>query len=220
MNLTTRPKILLALMATGILALGALAVSVEAKPGDGQPGPGQGAQDHKDAAQERRDGAQDRREAGQAHKELREDAKEACKAADANSTLAKRCDHLNGAVKARRVAHALLTAIRVHERELGRVDFRMEMVKDQLASGNLTANQTAEAQARLTHLQDRHDKLVQKIKDEQAKLASLRDRWSEVKDHLKDREDAGEDDGGVPADGSDTGSGTATSGDLTTAPPA
>jgi predicted nucleic acid-binding Zn-ribbon protein len=75
------------------------------------------------------------------------------------------------------------------------------MVKESLASGNLTGNQTSHAQARLAHLQERHDSLVQKIKDEQAKLASLRDRWTEVKDHLKDREQKGEDDGGVPADG-------------------
>jgi chromosome segregation ATPase len=213
MTPTSRPKILLALLATGILALGALAVSVEAKPGDGQAG-SQAAQDHKDAAQARKDAAQ------QAHaerKELREDAKEACKAADENSTLAQRCAHLKDAVKARRLAHALLTAIRVHERELGRIEVRIHEVEVKLAAGNLTGNQTHALETRLAKLNERHDKIIEKIEAEQAKLQKLHDKWAEVADHLRDRKEKGEDDGGVEDADAEDGS---ADGDLTTAPPA
>jgi chromosome segregation ATPase len=246
MTPTPRTKFLLALLATGLLAAGAVATSVAAKPGDAQntsPRPQdrpKGSQnatadqearyhemcdhpanatvekrceayrnaqerkdikdDRKQVKEDRRNLTQDRKELREDRKELRDDVKDSCRQAAANSTAKARCDHLQDAVKARRVAHALLEAIRVHERELGRVDFRIEMAKERIASGNLTANQTREAQARLAHLEERHDRLVEKLKEEQAKLAALRDRWSEVKDHLKDREQAGEDNGGVAAD--------------------
>jgi predicted nucleic acid-binding Zn-ribbon protein len=132
-------------------------------------------------------------------RELRDRVQDTCKEAKTNATAKQVCDHLKDAVKARRVAAALMTAIRVHEQELGRVDFRIDMLNERLASGNLTANQTAAAHDSLAKLQARHTALVQKIKDEQAKLASLRDRWTEVRDHMKDRQDKGQDDGGVDA---------------------
>jgi chromosome segregation ATPase len=233
MTSTPRTKFLLAVLATGVLAIGAIATSVAAKPGDDGPRGAQGsppACDHpanatvqkrcdearmkeqrKEVQQDRKDLKDDRKQLKEDRKELRDQVKDFCEKAAANSTASQRCDHLKDAVKARRVAHALLSAIRVHERELGRIDFRIEMAKERIASGNLTGNQTSEAQDRLAHLEVRHDRLVEKLKDEQAKLAALRDRWSEVKDHLKDREERGEDNGGVDAEGEVTLASSSTS---------
>ncbi|HUR61427.1 MAG TPA: hypothetical protein VM286_03570 [Candidatus Thermoplasmatota archaeon] len=209
MTPTSRPKILLALLATGILALGAIAVGVEAKPGDGQAA--SQAQDHKDAAQAHKEAA---KQAHAERKELRDQIKEKCKAEDSNLTK-EECKHLKDAVKARRVAHALLGAIRAHERQLGRVEVRISEVEAKLAAGNLTGNQTHALEVRLEKLEARHDRLIEKIESEQAKLQRLHDKWSEVADHLRDRKEKGEDDGDVedPESESDDGS-------LTTAPPA
>jgi chromosome segregation ATPase len=191
-----RTKPLIALLAVGVLALGAVALSVDAKPDGGRDGPAQSQ-----AAKEHRQEAQDRAEA------MREKAKQKC-SEPANDTAAKRCekvkDLMGGAAKARREAHALLTAIRVHERQLGNVDFRIHEVEQKLASGNLTANQTSELQNRLGHLKDRHDRLIEKIAAEKAKLQALHDKWAEVRDHLRDRKEKGEDDGGVEDSDSET----------------
>ncbi len=171
------------------------------QPGDGKaasqaPDRNQAAQDHKQVAQDRKEAAKQQKED---RKELRDAIKE-CKAAGDNATAnatAKRCDHLKDAAKARRVAHALLTAIRVHERELGRVTFRIAEIQKQLQNSTLNATVKAHLQERLGHLQDRQAKLIEKIADEQAKLQRLHDKWSEVADHLRDRREKGEEDGGV-----------------------
>lgn len=206
MTPTPRTKFLVALLATGVLAVGAIAVAVDARPGDG-PGNHPGANGTSDPnsgnqtmRQQRQQMRQDRQQVREDRRELRDQIADFCAHAAANSTAAQRCEHLKDAVKARRVALGLEVAIRVHERELGRVDVRIAMVKEKLASGNLTANQTAKAQDFLSHLQQRHDSLVQKIKDEQAKLAALRDRWMEVRAHIRQRIQKGED-SGVPANG-------------------
>jgi len=199
-------KILMAVLATGILALGAIAVGVEAKPGDDGGASGAKPCDHPASpqaaqrcqmAQDRRNVTQDRKDLRQDRRQLRDDVKEACDKAAANSTLAKRCEHLKDAVKARRVAHALLTAIRVHELELGRVEVRISEVQAKLAAGNLTGNETHALEVRLEKLNQRHDKLIEKIESEKAKLQTLHDKWSEVADHLRDRKEKGEDDGDV-----------------------
>jgi DNA gyrase/topoisomerase IV subunit A len=210
-------KILMAVLATGILAVGAIAVGVEAKPGDGQGGPGPSGHDQADRDQAKADRQQDRQNASEARKalkedrkELRDDVKEACKAAGANSTLAKRCDHLKDAVKARRVAHALLTAIRVHERELGRITFRIYEAQLALQNSTLNATEKAHLQDHLAKLQDRQQHVIEKIAEEKAKLQTLHDKWSEVADHLRDRKEKGEDDGGVDDESGDAGDDTET----------
>jgi hypothetical protein len=229
MTPTPRTKLLMAVLATGLLAVGAFAVGVEAKPGDGRPDPAaeKDARYHEmcdhpanatvqkrcdeyaarqQAMQDRKDIKQDRKDLREDRKELRDELKEKCKDAEANSTLAQRCEHLKDAVKARRVAHALLTAIRVHELELGRVEFRIHEVEAKLAGGNLTGNQTAALEHRLDKLNERHDRLIEKIADEKAKLQRLHDKWAEVADHLRDRKEKGEDDGGVDDADTDTSS--------------
>jgi predicted nucleic acid-binding Zn-ribbon protein len=187
-----RTNLLLALLATGTLVLGAFALSVEAKPGDGNA-----TQERRDAAQEKREAAQaakeERKEMKEERKELRDEIKEACKDAKDNSTLKQRCEHLKDAVKARRVAHALLTAIRVHERELGRVTFRIHEAEQKLNGTGLNATERHSLEVRLDHLEQRQARLIEKIADERAKLQTLHDKWAEVADHVRDREKHGED---------------------------
>lgn len=196
-----RTKLFLAVLATGLLALGAAATSVAAEPGED-------AQERRDAAKERQEAkkaaSEERREAvkerNEERKELHERIKEACKEAKENATLAERCEHLKDAGKARRVAHALLTAIRVHERELGRITFRIHEVEAKLNGTGLNETARDSLETRLDHLEQRQDRLIEKIAGEKAKLEALHLRWAEVADHVRDRKEKhGDDEDDAPA---------------------
>ncbi|HEX2066255.1 MAG TPA: hypothetical protein VHI93_05515 [Candidatus Thermoplasmatota archaeon] len=193
-----RTKTLLTILAFGLLAVGAAATSVAAKPGDGREAAKDGRETDREAAKHdremEREAAKHQREVQrEQRKELRDEVKEACKAAKDNASQAGRCEHLKDAVKARRVAHALLTAIRVHERELGRVTFRIHEVEQQLNGTGLNATARQSLETRLANLEERQERLIEKIADERAKLQRLHDKWAEVADHVRDRREKGED---------------------------
>lgn len=202
MTPTPHRKTLLAILATGLLALGALATTASATNQTGDTDREAAKQEReaqREAAKQQREAdreaaKQEREAAKEARKELREELKEACKDAKENSTLAERCEHLKDAVKARRVAHALLTAIRVHERELGRITFRIHEVEQQLNGTGLNETRRQALEVRLDHLEQRQARLIEKIADEKAKLEALHAKWEEVADHVRDRKEKHGDD--------------------------
>lgn len=198
MTPTPHRKTLLAILATGLLALGALATTASAQTNQTDDTDREAAKQEREAQREaakqqreadREAAKQEREAAKEARKELRDELKEACKGAKENSTLAERCEHLKDAVKARRVAHALLTAIRVHERELGRITFRIHEVEAKLNGTGLNATERQSLEVRLDHLEQRQARLIEKIADEKAKLEALHAKWEEVADHVRDRKE-------------------------------
>ncbi len=173
------------LAAVGLLATAGLA-TVAAEPG--KPGPGgPGSNDHAAKADDMKAKAQ----------EMKEKIKEHC-AAPVNETVKEKCDKIKDiagpAMKARREAVALVKAIAAHERQVGRIEVKIDRLEKAIASGNLSAENVTKAQAKIAKLQEREDKVLEQIEHLQDRLAALKAKWAEVKDHLKDvREDDAED---------------------------
>jgi hypothetical protein len=204
-------RTLLTLGTLAVLSLAAVAVPALAKPGDGpdggHPGPGPGDDrlnrtDRQDARESRHEAMRDAHDAWQACKRdfrdnqsLNESMQHFC--------MAEKGFFLN-ATQARRQAHAEIGAIIGLERRLGRLEERKILLEQELNdSSNLTANETADLQARIDKIQDHEVKVVAELQALRAELKALDGKWATVREHILERRHKGLDDGLEDDSGSD-----------------
>lgn len=179
-------KTSLALLSIGLLAVAAVAVPAAAKGEDDH------AADRRAAAQEK---MQERRDAVAERAEARGNmTTERCLAAAGNASLnasvEERCmkhgEFAEKAFKARRAAHALLGAINATERQWARLNATEADLQAKLAAGNLTANETARIEHRLTKIDAKQDRLEDRLMALKERLGKLHDKWSSVREHVAD----------------------------------
>lgn len=194
---------LYAILAAGLLALGAFAAPVLA----------QGDSEDQDEAKDRREAARERAEAArEAAKERREAAQERYQdhcvddADELNETQQERCmkfkEFADRAHKARREGHALLGAVSAMERRIGRLEVREEMLEQKLAAGNFSDNETAESiQAQIDKIEEHQERIMERLAHLKERLETLHDKWKAVREHVEERrhgahdeDDEGEDD--------------------------
>src|SRR5687767_8067038 len=198
----TRTTLAVTALCLGLLAVAALASPVTAKGGDeDRSGP------RREAAEERMENrtahrddhtAQNHTDRMDRHERMRaaHDAWQECKR-DANATgnqsMKDRCgdekSFFLNATKARREAHALHGGIAALERRLGRLEAREIALEQELAGGNLTANETAELEARIAQIDSHQERMAERLEALKDRLEARHARWHAVID------DAGEDDG-------------------------
>lgn len=207
----TKTKLFLAILSTGLLALGGLATTVAAE-GDDDRSPREKAQDRREQVQERREVRKERMDAAQ-------DAWQECKRphqnASLNESVQRRCmaekSFFLNATHARREGRALVGAIAALERQIGRLEVREMHLEEKLASGNLTGNQTAESvQAAIDKIDAAQERLAEKLDKLKARLAALHEKWQSVRDEVKERrrgdaQDDDQDDDQVDHQGDDQG---------------
>jgi chromosome segregation ATPase len=196
----------ISLLCVGLLAVTALASPVTAKDGGDQP-----------SASERRDAAKERMENRSADREERKDrmreahdAWQDCKH-DANATGNEsrrvRCGDeraffLN-ATKARREGATLYGAIAALERRIGRLEAREIALEQQVASGNLSANETAESQEKIEKIDSHQERMVELLHKLQERLAALHEKWQSVRDHVAEKRHGDDSDDGAVDDKDD-----------------
>jgi len=211
----TKTRMYLALAAVGLLAVGGLAtVAAQSGPDDSDDrrGPRDDRRDErKERMEERRNETQERRViVREAH-----DAWQECKAASRGNAsleesaqrrcMAERSFFLN-ATHARREARALYGAIGAIERQIGRLEAREIALEQKVASGNLTANETAKAEAAIAKIDDHQERLAERLEKLKDRLEALHARWQSVRDHVSDRRQHEDDE-----DSSSSGSSTSAS---------
>lgn len=90
-------------------------------------------------------------------------------------------------MKARRAAHAGLHAVGALEHRVVKLE-RFELrVLSALEDGNLTANETAEYEAKLDRIQAAQNKTIEKIDKVLERIEGLKDKCQSVRDHVSDR---------------------------------
>ena len=99
------------------------------------------------------------------------------------------------ATHARRESHALVGAIAALERRIGRLEAREHELKDRLAAGNLSANETAALQEKIDKIDEHQDAMIDRLHQLQDRLAALHEKWhsareQEIKDHRDDDEES------------------------------
>lgn len=145
------------------LTLGLFVLAAVAMPAMAQP----------DHAQDRREAAKDRI----AH----------CQETD-NATHQERCkaakDKAKDFQKDRRAAHHLQHAIDALYKRIGKLEMHEYRIESALESGNHSANETAELEAKLERIEGAQEKAILKVRELQAKMGELRDRHEAVRDHV------------------------------------
>lgn len=194
----TKTRMYLALAAVGLLAVGGLATTVAADSSSG-PGDDDEGDDRRGHRDERREKLEERRnETRERHDKMRDahDAWQECKEssrgnASLNESAQRRCmaekSFFLNATHARREARALHGAIGAIERQIGRLEAREIALEQKVASGNLTANETAKAEAAIAKIDDHQERLAEKLEKLKARLAALHEKWQSVRDHVADR---------------------------------
>jgi type II secretory pathway component PulM len=179
-------KLKMTLLAVGLLVVGAVAVPAMAQP---------------DHASDRRDAAQEKRSDKFA------EFKQQC--AEAGDNASKRCEQIRDAEQpfkqARREANALSHAVDAMYKRVGKLEMKEFEIEQSMESGNLTDNQTAEAQDKLDRIDAAQEKALLKIQEMEAKLERLKAKWAEVRDHV-DEMRAKRGDGHTDADDEDSDS--------------
>lgn len=198
MNKTTRLS--LSLLAVGLLAITAFASTVVAQPGEGS------ASDHPRASErsERKAQMENRsaeREDRQERMRGAHDAWQACKRenATANESKQERCGDekaffLNS-THARREGRALYGAIAALERRIGRLEAREIVLEQEIASGNLSANETAEIQEKIEKIDSHQERMVERLQHLQDRLDALQAKWQSVRDHVAAKRHGSDDSG-------------------------
>lgn len=81
--------------------------------------------------------------------------------------------------QARRAAHAVSHAIEAIEDRIVRLEAKELDLRQQL-EGNLSANETAEVEAKLARIQDAQDRMLERIEHLQDRMERLQERWGSV----------------------------------------
>jgi chromosome segregation ATPase len=195
--MTTKPR-LMALVAVGLLALGAMAA-----PAAAQDDADDRREQARERAEERREQAQERRqEARERAADARDAWKEHCRPegnATLNETEQRRCmavkEFFQGAHEARREGRALYGAIDAMERRIGRLEVREEALEQKLASGNFTGNETAASiQEKIDKIEAHQERMMERLEHLRERLEALHEKWQSVRDHVAERRHGGEDD--------------------------
>ena len=201
----TKTRMYLALAAVGLLAVGGLTTAVAAQSSSGASD--DGSDDRRGHRDERREQMEERRnETKERHETMRKahDAWQDCKAASRgnaslNGSAQHRCmaekSFFLNATHARREARALYGAIGAIERQIGRLELREIALEQKIASGNLTANETAKAQEAIAKIDQHQERLAEKLEKLKDRLEALHAKWQSVRDHVADRRHQEDEDG-------------------------
>lgn len=192
----TRTTLAVTMLCIGLLALTALASPVIAKPGEASDGD---RPDRRADAQERMENRSADREARHGQMRDAHDAWQACKRENAteNVSMQERCGDekaffLNS-THARREGRALHGAIAALERRIGRLEAREIALEQQLADGNLSANETAAIQEKIEKIDSHQERMVERLQHLQDRMDALHAKWQSVRDHVAAKRHGGDD---------------------------
>lgn len=198
----SKTTLTLAILATGLLALGGLATTVAADDSDSPRSKAQerreDAREHRSELREDREDHDGNRSAERQERQDRmraaHDAWQECKreAVADNASVPESCGdekaYFLNATHARREGRALHGAIAALERQIGRLEAREIALEAKLASGNFTGNQTAESvQAAIEKIDAAQERLAAKLEALKARLDALHGKWQSVRDEVQDR---------------------------------
>lgn len=105
-----------------------------------------------------------------------------------NETQCERLRNATAHVAARRAAHHAHEAAEAVKDRVFRLEVMEFRARQALDQGNLSANETAELEAKIDRIQAAQDKLLERAAHLHDRVTDLRERYDAVRDHIDDRE--------------------------------